>query len=31
MDGYRKGLFVLVPMGEKVRVLNDAQFQPKAW
>ena len=28
---YRQGLFVLAPMGENVRVLNDAQFQPKAW
>ena len=28
---YRQGLFVLVPMGENVRVLNDAKFQPKAW
>ncbi len=28
---YRQGLFVLVPMGENVRVLNDVKFQPKAW
>ncbi len=31
MDGYRKDLFMLTPVGENVRVLNDAQFQPKVW
>ena len=28
---YRKGLFVLAQSGETVVILNDAQFQPKAW
>ena len=28
---YRQGLFVLAQSGENVIILNDAQFQPKAW
>ncbi|MDG4551259.1 MAG: DUF3782 domain-containing protein [Candidatus Contendobacter sp.] len=28
---YRQGLFVLAQSGESVVILNDAQFQPKAW
>jgi hypothetical protein len=28
---YRQGLFVLAQSGERVVILNDAQFQPKAW
>ena len=28
---YRQGLFVLAQSGESVIILNDAQFQPKAW
>ncbi|QGU33537.1 DUF3782 domain-containing protein [Thermochromatium tepidum] len=28
---YRKGLFVLAPSGETMRLLNDEAFQPKAW
>lgn len=28
---YRQGLFVLAQAGESVMILNDAQFQPKAW
>jgi hypothetical protein len=28
---YRQGLFVLAQSGETVVILNDAQFQPKAW
>jgi len=28
---YRKGLFVLAPSGETMRLLNDKAFQPKAW
>ncbi|MBK8755051.1 MAG: hypothetical protein IPL99_27000 [Candidatus Competibacteraceae bacterium] len=27
----RKGFFVLAQSGETVVILNDAQFQPKAW
>ena len=28
---YRQGLFVLAQSGESVVILNDANFQPKAW
>ena len=28
---YRQGLFVLAQTGDTVKILNDAQFQPKAW
>jgi hypothetical protein len=28
---YRQGLFVLAQSGENVIILNDSQFQPKAW
>ncbi len=28
---YRQGLFVLAQSGETVVILNDAQFQPRAW
>ncbi len=28
---YRQGLFVLAQSGESVVILNDAQFQPRAW
>jgi hypothetical protein len=28
---YRKGLFVLAPSGETMRLLNDAAFQPRMW
>ena len=28
---YRQGFFVLAQSGETVVILNDAQFQPKAW
>ncbi|MGF1570786.1 MAG: DUF3782 domain-containing protein, partial [Nodosilinea sp.] len=28
---YRQGLFVLAQSGEHVVILNDAQFQPRAW
>jgi len=28
---YRQGLFVLAQNGDTVKILNDAQFQPKAW
>jgi len=28
---YRQGLFVLAQSGETVAILNDAQFQPRAW
>ena len=28
---YRQGLFVLAQTGETVTILNDQQFQPKAW
>ena len=28
---YRQGLFVLRQSGESVVILNNAQFQPKAW
>ncbi|MGK7963022.1 DUF3782 domain-containing protein [Crocosphaera sp.] len=28
---YRQGLFVLTQSGENVNILNDEQFQPKAW
>jgi len=28
---YRQGLYVLAQSGESVVILNDAQFQPKAW
>ncbi|MDJ0658868.1 MAG: DUF3782 domain-containing protein [Crocosphaera sp.] len=28
---YRQGLFVLTQSGETVNILNDEQFQPKAW
>jgi hypothetical protein len=28
---YRQGLFVIAQSGENVVILNDAQFQPKAW
>jgi len=28
---YSQGLFVLAQSGETVVILNDAQFQPKAW
>jgi hypothetical protein len=28
---YRQGLFVLAQSGDNVIILNDPQFQPKAW
>ena len=28
---YRQGLFVLAQTGDTVKILNDAQFQPKIW
>ena len=28
---YRQGLFVLAQTGDTVKILNDAQFQPKVW
>ena len=28
---YRQGLFVLAQAGESMQILNDEQFQPKAW
>jgi hypothetical protein len=28
---YRQGLFVLAQSGDGVVILNDEQFQPKAW
>ena len=28
---YRQGLFVLAQTGDTVKILNDAQFQPKTW
>ncbi|MCP5195963.1 MAG: DUF3782 domain-containing protein [Gammaproteobacteria bacterium] len=28
---YRQGLFVLAQAGETMQILNDEQFQPKAW
>ena len=28
---YRQGLFVLAQSGETVRILNDLDFEPKAW
>jgi hypothetical protein len=28
---YQQGLFVLAQTGDTVKILNDAQFQPKAW
>ena len=28
---YRQGLFVLAPSGDDMTILNDPQFQPRAW
>jgi hypothetical protein len=28
---YRQGLFVLAQTGDTVKILNDPEFQPKAW
>ncbi len=28
---YRQGLFVLAQSGETVAILNDEEFQPRAW
>jgi hypothetical protein len=28
---YRRGLFVLAQSGDQIVILNDAEFQPRAW